>query len=254
MLECGWDPSALLNAAPNVVMENTNIRGRHKSYARMMTPGQSYIFKGFDFNKAYEEVDVFVSLAKLKEHKTAGITLSIKNCFGCTPISVYGDAAGVQEPNEDPKGGRGSVMHRGSRQPSKSAIAENDPGTSREDTYRIPRIITDIVAALPIHLAIVEGVHTMAGGEGPWIGRVWPVSPGLLLAGTNCVTTDAVGTALMGFDPMAERGVAPFERCDSTLKLAEDAGLGTRDLKKIEVRGVPVAEAAFRFRESRKQS
>ena len=250
MLECGWDPSPLLNAAPNVVMENTNFLGRHKKYSRMMVPGSSYIFKGFDFNPAYEEIDVFVSLAKLKEHKTAGVTLSIKNCFGCTPISIYGDAAGKDEPNEEPKGGRGSVMHAGTRPPSASAIQENDPTTPRRDKYRIPRIITDIVGARPVHLAIVDGIHTMAGGEGPWNGRVWAVSPGVLLAGTNCVTTDAVGTAVMGFDPMADRGTAPFEACDSTLKLAEDVGLGTRDLKRIEVLGTPIQEAAFNFRKS----
>ena len=53
--------------------------------------------------------------------------------------------------------------------------------------------------------------------------------------------------ALMGFDPMADRGTPPFERCDSTLKLAEEAGLGTRDLKRIEVIGAPIAQARFDF-------
>jgi hypothetical protein len=70
----------------------------------------------------------------------------------------------------------------------------------------------------------------------------------VLIAGTNCVTTDAVGTAVMGFDPMADRGAAPFERCDSTLRLAEELGVGTRDLKHIEVIGTPIAKARFNFR------
>jgi uncharacterized protein (DUF362 family) len=70
----------------------------------------------------------------------------------------------------------------------------------------------------------------------------------VLVAGTNCVTTDAVGTALMGFDPMADRGAAPFEKSDSTLRLAEQIGLGTRDLKRIEVLGVPIAQARVDFR------
>jgi uncharacterized protein (DUF362 family) len=75
------------------------------------------------------------------------------------------------------------------------------------------------------------------------------VSPGVVLAGTNCVTTDAVGAAVMGFDPMAERGTAPFGGCDSTLKLAEELGVGTRDLKRIEVIGVPIEQARFSFPE-----
>jgi hypothetical protein len=69
------------------------------------------------------------------------------------------------------------------------------------------------------------------------------------MAGTNCVTTDAVGLAVMGFDPMADRGTAPFETCDSTVRLAEELGAGTRDLKRIEAIGVPIKEAVFSFRE-----
>ena len=86
----------------------------------------------------------------------------------------------------------------------------------------------------------------MAGGEGPWTGPgLKVVSPGVLVAGTNCVTTDAVAMAVMGYDPMADRGTPPFEKCDSTLRLAEELGVGTRDLKRIEVVGTPVdGEAA----------
>jgi hypothetical protein len=47
----------------------------------------------------------------------------------------------------------------------------------------------------------------------------------------------------MGFDPMAERGTPPFEKCDSTLHLAENMGIGTRDLTRIEVLGPPIREA-----------
>ena len=42
----------------------------------------------------------------------------------------------------------------------------------------------------------------MTGGEGPWINEeLTCVAPGS--AGLNAVTTDAVGMAVMGFDPMA---------------------------------------------------
>ena len=74
------------------------------------------------------------------------------------------------------------------------------------------------------------------------------VKPGILVAGLNPVCTDAVAAALMGFDPAAERGTAPFENCDSTLRLAEEAGIGTRDLKRIEVVGVPIRNLQFPFR------
>ena len=93
-----------------------------------------------------------------------------------------------------------------------------------------------------------QGIQTIKGGEGPWIPHCKHVQPGLLIAGTNCVTTDAVGTAIMGYDPLADRGISPFETCDSTLRLAEDMGLGIRDLSRIEVRGVPIQEARFNFK------
>ena len=143
-------------------------------------------------------------------------------------------------------------MHSGSRTPPKSApqpvvrSAIHDPG------YRVPRIIADLVASRPIHLAVIDGIYTMTGGELPYqradnsyINQA--IHPGLLIAGMNCVSTDAVATAVMGFDPMADRGAPPFETCDSTLKLAESLGVGTRDLKRIDVVGVPIAKAQYKF-------
>jgi hypothetical protein len=53
---------------------------------------------------------------------------------------------------------------------------------------------------------------------------------------------------------MADRGTPPFdglrsgaEACDSTLRLAEELGVGTRDLKRIEVIGTPIREALFSY-------
>ena len=112
----------------------------------------------------------------------------------------------------------------------------------------MPRVTVDLVAARPIDFAIVEGIKTITGGGGPWDPGTKPVAPGLIVAGGNCVTTDAVCMALMGFDPMADRGTPPFEECDSTLRLAEEAGIGTRDLKRIEVVGDPHPGGRVRFR------
>jgi len=253
ILRANWEPRDMLNAAPNVEFENTNYLGQAKKYSRMKVPFGGYIFPAFDLNHSYEDCDVFVSIAKMKEHATAGITLSMKNCFGLTPCTIYGTGAGKDEPSIVPKGGR-SMVHAGDRQPSASAPAEKDPSTPRQDTYRVPRTVVDLISARPIHLAIVEGIKTMTGGEGPWIaGDLQPAAPGVILAGLNPVTTDAVSMAVMGFDPMAERGTPPFERCDSTLQLAEAVGVGTRDLKRIEVIGTPIAEARFDFASIRRK-
>jgi uncharacterized protein (DUF362 family) len=250
MYTAGWDPGLILKAAPRVELLNTNLPYKgSKPYTRFTVPNGGYLFPAYDLNTAYAECDVLVSMAKIKEHPTAGITLSIKNCFGITPTTIYGDRCGIEEPSPIPYAGRTGIMHNGNRQPSKSVLSEKDPRSPREDGYRIPRCIADLVAARPVHLTGLDGIETMAGGEGPWNPAVRPCSPGVLVAGTNCVTTDAVAMAIMGFDPMADRGTAPFETCDSTLRLAEQLGVGTRDLKQIEVIGTPIQQALFKFRE-----
>jgi uncharacterized protein (DUF362 family) len=140
-------------------------------------------------------------------------------------------------------------LHSGDRQPSKIAPAENDPASPRDSGYRVPRIVADLAVARPIQLAIVDGIETMIGGEGPWIGKenLRFGAPKLLLAGLNPVCTDAVGTAVMGYDPRTTRGSIPFRGCDNTMLLAEAHGVGSADLERIEVRGVSIADAKFPF-------
>src|SRR6267154_2675598 len=191
ILQANWEPRDILGSATNVEFENTNYLGNAKKYSRLTVPNGGYIFPAFDLNHAYEDCDVFVSIAKMKEHATAGVTLSMKNCFGMTPATIYGAGAGIDEPSLIPKGGRG-LVHDGNRQPSKSAPQENDPNTPRKDTYRVPRTVVDLISARPIHLAIVEGIKTMTGGEGPWVRQdLQPVAPGVIVAGLNPVNTDA---------------------------------------------------------------
>ena len=107
--------------------------------------------------------------------------------------------------------------HEGKRQPSKSAPQELHFGANHDPGYRVPHIVADLAAARPIDLQIIDGVESIAGGEGPWIRGVRIVKPGVLIAGLNPVCTDAVATAVMGYNPRASRGTAPFQTCDNTL-------------------------------------
>jgi len=247
MLDSGWNVRSLRNAAPNVEFENTNALGRGKKYVRFAVPGGGSVFPSYDLNQAFSDTDVFVSMAKLKNHATCGVTLSMKNCFGNTPASIYGDDAGIDDPNESPTKGRVNVCHFGKRQPSKIARSEKNPASSREPVYRMPRITAELNAARPVDIAFIDGIETVTGGEGPWIKGLQYVKPGVLILGTNAVCTDAVGTAVMGYDPRAPKGVAPFTKCDNTLLLAEALGVGTADLKKIDIRGLKVSDVRFPF-------
>jgi uncharacterized protein (DUF362 family) len=107
----------------------------------------------------------------------------------------------------------------------------------------VPRIVADLASVRPIDLAIVDGVDSIRGGEGAWNPGVQLIRPGVLLAGRNPVCVDAVSMAVMGYDPRADRGTKPFLRGDNTLKLAEATGVGTTDLKRIEVLGLTIKEA-----------
>jgi uncharacterized protein (DUF362 family) len=248
ILDAGWNVRALQSAAAGVEFENTNGLGKSRKYARFKFPGMAYMYPEYVMNQVYEDTDVFVSLAKLKNHADCGVTLSLKNCFGCVPASIYGDDAGRDDPNEKPTRGRSDVVHFAKRQPARIAPPELHPNEGLKNAgYRVSRVVADLAVVRPIHLAIVDGVASTAGGEGPWIRGLRVVKPGVLIAGLNPVCTDAVCAAVMGYNPRALRGTAPFRNADNTLLLAEAHGAGAADLKRIEVRGVPIEQALYRY-------
>ncbi len=247
LLDSGWNVRQFLATAPGIEFENTNNLGKGKRYARLKVPGKSYLYPAYDLNHSYEATDVFVSLSKLKNHETCGITLSLKNIFGITPASIYGDDAAVDEPNEAPLKGRADTLHFGKRLISKSAPQETSANPSHDPGTRVPLITAELAAARPIHLAIIDGIESVAGGEGPWVKGLRLVKPGVLIAGLNPVSTDAVGAAVMGYDPRAPRGKVPFRHCENTLLAAEALGIGSADLNKIEIRGISIDSVRYPF-------
>jgi uncharacterized protein (DUF362 family) len=116
-----------------------------------------------------QQVDWIVSLAKLKTHHWAGVTLSLKNLFGVMPGSIYGW----------PK----NVLHHAG----------------------IPQCILDIAATVKPHFAIVDGIVGMEG-DGPIMGT--PKPAGVLIMGRNLVAVDATCTRIMGIDPFRVKYLA----------------------------------------------
>lgn len=241
----GWDLKGL-SALGEVQYENTRNLGLGSRYATLKVPTAGNVFSALDVNHSYADTDVMVSLCKLKNHVTAGVTLSMKNMFGMTPNSLYGDEAG----SEDALAGRGPLHNRVGFEKIKlpglkEGITSNDP------TWRVPRIIVDEIAARPLQLSIIDGITAVTGGEGPWCSEAGPmkfISPGVIIVGLNPVSTDAVGTAVMGYaDPRAVRGTKPFHFCDNHIAMAEQAGLGTAELSQIDVRGLSIEKAKTKY-------
>lgn len=253
LLSGGWDVAALKSAAPVVELEDTD-QAQEKPYSTLKVAGKPYVFPAFNLNRSYEDCDFFVSLGKMKGHEEMGVTMSIKNMFGVTPTALYGS--------------RERVFHYGQVQAPAGVPAEIDPQSNRYEGWRLPRILVDIIGARPVDLAIVDGIIGTVGGEGPWVLGARPIKPGLLVVGRNCVNTDAVAMATMGYNPRAGRHEAPyrlykgprshppeqlqpadetFQYADNMMLLAEAVGLGSADLAKIDARGVPIKDAVFDF-------
>jgi len=242
----GLDVNAINNLGTQVEWENVQNRGNYKQYVRLKVPWGGYMYPAYTINKAFTECDVYASLSKLKNHWIAGVTMSMKNNFGNTPCSLYGSDCGPSG-NEAPSKERGDVLHAGTTKAPSGVDAELHPDSPRDPGYRVPRILVDQAGIRPIDLAIVDGVETVRGGEGPWLPGLERMMPGVILVGRNPVSTDAVGMAVMGYDTHADRGASCFIRGDNSLKLAEAAGLGTADLNRIDVAGLSIKEARIDF-------
>jgi uncharacterized protein (DUF362 family) len=128
----------------------------------MPNAGRQSRMKTLTFPALFKEVDWIVSVAKMKTHHWAGVTLSMKNLFGVLPGMYYGW----------PK----NVLHH--------AGIENS--------------ILDINATLKPHFAFVDGIVGMEG-DGPILGD--PKRVGVLVMGRNLAAVDATCCRIMGIDP-----------------------------------------------------
>jgi uncharacterized protein (DUF362 family) len=108
------------------------------------------------------DADWVVSVAKMKTHHWAGVTLSMKNLFGVMPGIYYGW----------PK----NLFH----------------------WEGIDKSVLDINETLKPHFAIVDGVVGMEG-DGPIMGT--PKRAGVIVMGRNLPAVDATCARIMGIDP-----------------------------------------------------
>jgi len=265
LLNDGWDVQAIKSAAPVVEFEDTNGLGQAKQYSVLKVKSRPYIFPAFSVNHSYEDCDFFVSVGKMKNHEELGVTLSMKNLFGITPELLYGL---LPKPPGASQWIRERVFHYGQVAPPAGVPQEIDPKSNRYEGWRMPRLLTDLCGARPIDLSILDGIETIIGGEGTGMPGTKHGKPGLLVVGRNCVCTDAVAMAAMGYNPRAGRHEAPFrlykspkdhppeqlippeewhQYADNTVLMGEGAGLGTADLSKIEISGARIKDVFYDY-------
>lgn len=195
----------------------------YRDFATASVGDNWLIYPNFVFNHILQDVDVFVSVSKMKCHWWCGVTHTMKNLVGLVPQTKY------QLKIEDTYR---TALH----------------GPDDETPARLPRVIVDLNRARPIHLAVVDGIKAVEAGEGPWILGVAPVTPNVLLASKSPLAVDAVATAVMGFDPEAVALTSPFLRGHNHLSLASEAGLGTCHLADIPIVGASLDDVRCPFR------
>lgn len=241
----GYNTDTFKNMLNNVSFENTRNKGTGNQYLSAKTGDGAYLYSSFDFNHRYVNTDVFVSIAKMKNHDIAGITLSMKNLYGIAPNSIYGGAG--SEPSENHTQVRTETFHSGTSRVG--ADGEIFPAANiRNPGKRVARVVVDLNRARPVDLAIIDGITTQSGGEGVWNGNQIGISvPNLLLAGRDALAVDTVGTSVMGFDPQAAHFTKPFYNGENTFQLAADLGMGTNNVNDIDVHGISIAEARYQF-------
>ncbi|MFN2298818.1 MAG: DUF362 domain-containing protein [Anaerolineales bacterium] len=195
----------------------------YDDYATVPVGPDAFIYESFHFNRLLEEADALVSVPKMKCHYLLGITQSMKNLVGLAPYKFY----------ELEKGdGYRTGFH----------------GREHETGTRLPRVVMDLNRARPVNLALIDGIKTVDGSEGPWNMDLGAKSPGLLIGGKNPVATDAAAVAAMGFDPEAEYPAAPFLRAENHLNIARSLGLGSNRLEDVEIVGADLDEVKMKFR------
>jgi uncharacterized protein (DUF362 family) len=128
--------------------------------------------KSVRVNPRVLEYETLISLAQLKLHETATVTLSLKNIAMSFPAADY----------------YGHPRH--SQKHANAFFAD------------MHSFIVAMAKRFPIQLAIIAG-HPAMIGTGPLGGHA--VETGLVLAGTDAVATDVVGARLLGFRAQAVR-------------------------------------------------
>ena len=194
-------------------MVNLNQAAPYTDFISKAVGPNSFFYSSFTVNQILDDVDVYISIPKMKQHYDAGVTHSLKNQVGMVPIQFY--------MLPDQTGSRTALHYEG--------------GNIRT---HLPRSICDLNFARPVNLAVIDGIKNAEGGEGVWNPTFQISEYDVLLAGKNPVATDSIASYIMGNDPQPAKLLLPGgEECDNYLELLHQKGMGTNQIIEIELVG-----------------
>jgi uncharacterized protein (DUF362 family)/ferredoxin len=127
------------------------------------TDSKAKVLKNFYFSRMRKDVDLVISIPKLKTHQLTKYTGAIKNLYGCIP------------------GGMKQKLH-------KKAQGEE----------KFSKLLVDIYQNVKPEINIMDGVIGMEG-KGPTSGK--PKKAGYILASKNSIALDVVSSKLIGYNP-----------------------------------------------------
>ena len=169
-------------------------------------PGGGIMFSQYHLSPVFADADAVVSVAKMKSHLFAGVTLCMKNLFGLCP--------------RPPSGRPRHYFHH---------------------FIRLSYVFPDLALLTQPCLNIIDALVGQTGREWGGRGRIADT----LVAGDHTIATDAVGAWLMGNDPASDWPTPPFRRERNPIRVAAEHGFGTVDLDEIDLETEvqpPVAE------------
>ncbi|MDP8234251.1 MAG: DUF362 domain-containing protein [Candidatus Saelkia tenebricola] len=150
---------------------------------------KSRIVDGLPIAEEVFDADIVISLPKFKTHCLTVITAGVKNCFGCVP-----------------------------------GLFKTECHKSNPKGIEMAQVVLNVYDIVRPALTILDAIYSLEG-EGPAAGH--PRRTGLILAGFDAVSVDAVITHLIGLKP---------EQVPTT-KLAHLKNIGESNLFNIEILG-----------------
>jgi uncharacterized protein (DUF362 family) len=221
IVESLWDNSSFNNFGYLEVqnslgaqMVNLNNKAPYSDFINKPVGDNKFYRDSFKLNQILNDVDVYISIPKMKHHYEAGITFSLKNQIGIVPLQYY-TMPSIQ-------GYRSALHYEG-----------GDIG------QQLPRSVCDLNLARPVNLSVIDGIKNAKGGEGTWNSTFELAENHVLLAGKDPVATDSICAYLMGVNPEAGKIPLPdgVRECDNYLELLHQKGIGTNKLSEIEITG-----------------